>query len=94
MAKAEMDKRREVEIGLDFPVQLADRLLEKVKMRRPTIGDLLKHNINGENYNLRDDIGFYADLCGLVPDEMEMLDAMDYEKIQEQFFRFRGISRA
>ena len=94
MAKGEMDKRQEVEIELDFPVQLADRKLEKVVMRRPTIGDLLKHNINGENYQLSDDIGFYAGLCGLVPDEMEQLDFMDYEKIQQQFFRFRGLSRS
>lgn len=93
MAKAEMDRRKEVEIRMDFPVQLADRVLDKVIMRRPTVGLLLKHNINGSNYNIRDDIGFYAELCGLVPDEIEQLDFTDYEKIQEQFFRFRGISR-
>lgn len=87
-----MDNRKEVEIALDFPVQLADRKLERVIMRRPTIGDLLKHNINGANYELKDDIGFYADLCGLVSDDMEKLDMTDYEKIQKQFFRFRGQS--
>lgn len=94
MANDKMDMRKEVEITLDFPVQLADRKLEKVVMRRPSIGDLLKHNINGENYQLKDDIAFYSDLCGLIPDDMEMLDFMDYEKIQDQFFRFRGISRS
>ncbi len=94
MPNDKMDMRKEVEITLDFPVQLADRVLDKVTMRRPTIGDLLNHNINGENYQLRDDIGFYAGLCGLVPDEIEQLDVMDYEKIQQQFFRFRGLSRS
>lgn len=91
MAK-KIDTRREVEITLDFPVQLADRKLEKVTMRRPTVGDLLKNNINGTGYSLKDDIGFFADLCGLVPDEMELLDFTDYEKVQQQFFSFRGIS--
>ena len=86
MPNDKMAMRKEVEITLDFP--------DKVTMRRPTIGDLLNHNINGENYQLRDDIGFYAGLCGLVPDEMEQLDFMDYEKIQQQFFRFRGLSRS
>ena len=90
----DIDNRREVEITLDFPVVLGDRKLEKVTMRRPTVGDLLKHNINGAGYSLKDDIGFYADLCDLVPDELELFDFTDYEKIQQQFFRFRGLSGA
>lgn len=87
-----IDTRREVEITLDFPVQLPDRKLEKVTMRRPNVGDLIRHNINGAGYDLKDDIAFYADLCGLVPDEMELFDFADYEKIQQQFFSFRGVS--
>lgn len=87
-----IDARREVEIRLDFPAQLGDRKLEKVIMRRPTVGDLLRHNINSSGYSLKDDIGFYAELCNLVPDELELFDFTDYEKIQQQFFRFRGLS--
>lgn len=86
-----MDKRSSCEIKLDFPVQLADRSLETISMRRPTIGDILKHKI-GANSGLKKDIAFYADLCGLVPDEMERLDSVDYDKIQTQFFRFRGVT--
>ena len=86
-----MDKSLEKEIRLEFPVQLADRKLESVTMRRPLMRDMLKHNI-GPKSGLREDINLLADLCCLCPEEVEMMDTVDYEKLQDQLFRFRGMA--
>ena len=85
----DIDNRREVEITLDFPVQLADRKLEKVVMRRPRLSDLLAAPIRDLN-DLDGEMRLYARLCNLVPDEIQELDMADYGKIQEQYLLFRG----
>lgn len=87
-----MDNRKEVEIALDFPVQLADRKLEKVTIRRPLMRDMLKHQI-GLDMTMQDSVNLIADLCGLVPDDVEVMDTCDFEKLQSQLLRFRGISQ-
>ena len=84
-----MEKNKEVVITLDCPVQLADRKLAEVTMRRPIMKDMLAHKI-GASSGLKEDMGFIADLCNLVPDELEQLDTCDYEKLQNQLLRFRG----
>lgn len=89
MQNKTIDKRKTVEIELDFPVQLADRLLERVTMRRPTMKDMLKHQ-RGMEMDLNEAIHMIADLCGLVPDEIEMLDTCDFERLQDQLLSFRG----
>lgn len=85
-----IDTRKEVEISLDFPVQLADRKLEKVVMRRPVMRDMIKHNVD-DNMTVQDSVNLIADLCGLVPVELEDMDTCDYEKLQKQFLAFRGV---
>ncbi len=85
-----MDKRPEVTITLDFPVQLADRKLTDVTMRRPVMRDLLKHNIRADS-GLEQDLSLIADLCGLTRNEIELFDTCDYEKLQTQLLTFRGV---
>lgn len=82
------DTRREVEITLDFPVQLADRVLDRVTMRRPTIGDLVDHPIY-DNKDIKGEFMLYAELCNLNPEELRLVDSADYDKIQKQFISFR-----
>lgn len=91
--KDKIDRRKEMEIVLDFPVQLADRKLEKVTMRRPVMRDMLK-NQSGAQMTLKDTVALIGDLCGLVPDEMELLDSIDFEKLQDQLLAFRGANIA
>lgn len=88
MAK-KIDMRKEVEITLDFPVQLADRRLEKVTMRRPVMRDFIKNKI-GNEMSIVDSVNLISDLCGLVPDELELIDSCDFEKLQDQLMAFRG----
>ena len=85
-----MDMSREAVIILDFPVQLADRKVTEVTMRRPVMRDLIKHNITQKS-DLRDDVNFIADLCNMTIEEMEYFDASDFEKLQAQLLRFRGV---
>lgn len=86
-----MDKRKEVEITLDFPIQLADRLLERVTMRRPVMRDMVKHDI-GADVNLANSMALIADLCNLAPPELDDMDTCDYEKLQNQLLSFRGVA--
>lgn len=85
----QIEKSKTVEIVLDFPVQLPDRLLEKVTVRRPILKDLIKHNIDA-NSSVMATANFAADLCNLLPDEIELLDVADYEKIADAVGRFRN----
>lgn len=87
MAK-NMDMRQRVEIELDFPVQLADRMLDRVVMRRPVIGDLVDYPVQ-DTRDMKGELQLYAELCNLNPEELRLVDAADYDKIQKQFISFR-----
>lgn len=80
-----------VTIKLDYPVQLADRKLTEVIMRRPVMRDMLKHNINAD-MTLKDSVNLIADLCGLLPEDMECMDTCDFERLQNQLLSFRGVN--
>ena len=79
-------------IKLDYPVQLADRLLTEVIMRRPNVGDLLDHPVRKDS-SLADEARMLCSLTGLVEEDMRLIDAADYDKLQDQLALFRGLSR-
>lgn len=79
-------------IKLDYPVQLADRLLTEVIMRRPNVGDLLDHPVRRDS-SLADEVRMICSLTGLVEEDMRLIDASDYDKLQDQLALFRGLSR-
>lgn len=81
-------KPREETIVLDYPVQLADRLLEEVVMRRPTMGVLRKHRIKGEQ-DVDGEMKLFGTLTGLRMEELEGMDAADYARLQDTYIRFR-----
>lgn len=88
MSSQTFDKSPEKTIELDFPIQLADRQLSEVTMRRPRMADFLKHD--KARSPLEKEFGMIADLCGLTGDDLEKMDCCDYEKLLEQLFLFRG----
>lgn len=51
--------------------------------------DMIKHNI-GADMSMRDSVNLIADLCDLLPAEMEDMDTCDFEKLQSQLLSFRG----
>lgn len=91
MSSTPFDKSLEATIELDFPIQLADRKLATVTIRRPRMADFLKHN--SARSELEKEFGMIADLCNLATDDLELMDASDYEKLVEQLFLFRGEMR-
>ena len=87
-----MNKAPFVTITLDFPVQLADRELSEVSMRRPTVGDEVKFAPTSNNIRTQaeEEARYFAHLCGITVEEMKQLDMGDYDKLQKQYLVFRG----
>ena len=79
------------EIQLKHPIQLADKTLETVTMRRPTLGDMLDFPITGEDKitDLNTEAKLISKLCKLKLEEIRLLDFTDYERLQLTFIRFR-----
>jgi hypothetical protein len=83
-----METKRSETITLDYPVQLADKLLTEVTMRRPTMRDLRQFPVKGLDDN-DGEFRQFAALCGLRVEEMEGMDAADYARLQDVYVRFR-----
>lgn len=84
-----IDSRPSVTVTLQFPVQLADRRLTEVTVRRPVLRDLIRHPLEPGD-GAGNDLAFMGALTGLVREELEALDLVDYEALQTQVLRFRG----
>lgn len=82
-------KPREETLELDYPIQLADRLMETVTIKRPTMGALKKHQVKGER-DVDGEMRLFCALTGLRMEEMELVDAGDYARLQATYLRFRG----
>jgi hypothetical protein len=82
-----MSNRSET-IKLEIPIQLADRLLEEVTMRRPAMSDLRKHPVKGPG-DIEGEMKQIGALCGLRLEEMDQMDAADYGRLQDAYLRFR-----
>lgn len=86
-----MEKPRSETIALDYPVQLADRLLTEVVMRRPAMKDLRRNPVKGAE-DLTGEMKLIGALCGLRLEEIEEMDSADYERLTTAFTRFRSAS--
>jgi hypothetical protein len=78
-----------VTVKLEYPVQLADRVLTEVTMRRPTVGDVMDNPLKGVE-DVRGEVKLLSVVCGLNQEDMRMLDFADYTRLQQQFLFFRG----
>lgn len=82
---------QKVTITLDHPVQLPDRQLTEVIIRRMTVGDMLDCPVTGAG-DFAGEIRLMARLTGLGVEELRALDFADYGKLQDALLRFRGIA--
>lgn len=82
-----MNKAKTAIIKLEYPVQLPDRMLTEVEMRRPSMGDLLDFPL--ERGTLEAEMQLVGHLCGLKQEDMRLVDGEDYGKLQLQLITFR-----
>lgn len=80
-------KAKTATIKLEYPVQLADKMLEEVIMRRPSVGDLLDFPL--EKGTFEAELQFVGHLCGLKLEDFRLMDGEDYAKLQLQLITFR-----
>ena len=86
-------KAREETIILDYPVQLADRVLETVTIKRPSMKVIKQYPIKGSQ-DIDGEMKLMCALTCLRMEEMEEIDAADYARLQDIYVRFRSPSNA
>ncbi len=69
----------ETTLTLDFPVQLPDRVLSTLTVRRLSVGDTLDFPDAATNRQTM--ARLYARLCGLNVEDIRALDMSDYMKL-------------
>lgn len=91
-----MNKERSAKIELNFPLELADRTLTELIMRRPTAGEEIDNAPTSSNIRkqMEEEAKYFAILCGIKLDEIRGLDTSDYDKLQQQYLAFRGHERS
>lgn len=75
-------------ITLKHPVQLPDRQLTEVTMRRMTVGDLMDCPIRDAG-DFGGEIKLVARLTGLSVEDVRAIDAADYTDVQKTLLFFR-----
>lgn len=72
------------EVTLKYPFTVAGKKIEKLTLRRPTVKDLRTVSRFGETDEDKE-IGLMATLAGMVPEDMDAMDAADYRVLQDSF---------
>lgn len=83
-----MSRERSVTIRLDFPLSLPNGLAGEITMRRPTMGDIIDNPITSDR-DVAGEMQLYSVLCGMNIEDFRKLDPADYDKLQDQYARFR-----
>jgi hypothetical protein len=87
-----MEGKRSETVTLEYPVQLADKLLTEITIRRPTMKDLRLNPVKGAD-DLPGEMKLIGVVCGLRLEEVDSIDAADYGRLTETFNRFRTSSK-
>jgi hypothetical protein len=87
-----MEPNRSETITLEYPIQLADRLVTEVTIRRQTMKDLRLNPVKGSE-DLTGEMKLIGVLCGLRLEEIDGMDAADYGRLIDAFQRFRSSSK-
>ena len=76
------------DIKLEFPIKVAGATVDAVRLRRPTVKDLIAADSIGGDNAARKELAVFASLSGLAPADLESLDLKDYRKLQEAYSSF------
>jgi len=74
---ADIELTREAEIG--------GVKVKQLRMREPSVEDQLVANAM-KGSDLDKDIGYFANLCGVTPDDIKRLPLRSYKRVQDAFF--------
>lgn len=76
-------------ITLEFPVHSPtdNREIKELNMRRASVGDQLAAEHDSKN-PAETEIRLFANLCGVTPEEMKLIDLKDYRQVQDTFKSF------
>lgn len=84
-----MSQNKIVAIALEYPMELPDGPCAELRLRRPTMGDILSYPIKGQD-DVEGEMRLYCALTGLGMDDMKRMDTADYEKLQQSYASFRS----
>lgn len=77
-------------ITLDYPITKGDgSKVSSLTMRRATVKDLRRAKDFGPD-QVDQELGLMAKLVGLIPEDFDLVDAADFDKIQDTFRRVIG----
>lgn len=94
MGEESVMPRTNVEIKLDFPVDMDGATVGVLTMRRPKVRDQLMAQKQAGNDPAKTEILLFSFLCEVSPSNMEELDIADYDKLREAYSVFRaGLSQ-
>ena len=69
-------------IKLQYPYETADgKKLTELTLRRATVKDLKK--VGKSDNAAESEVVFFASLLGLIPEDLDAMDAADYKAIQD-----------
>ena len=80
-------KQETVEITLDYPIDTGKGRVEKLSVRRPKVKDLKAAARFGKTPEDQE-TGLFAVLTGLVPEDFNGMDLIDYAKLHDTFRGF------
>lgn len=88
---SEVDKRLNVDIPLDFPVEIDGQKIESINIRRPKVRDQLKAD-RAKGTDFEKGLALLVDLTERPQEVLLELDPVDLEKLDEQLAAFRGLA--
>lgn len=83
-----------MEIVLRHPyTTAAGQRLEKLSLRRLKVKDLRTMSEQAGKDEMMLEIVGISRMCNIIPEDMEEMDAADYQQLKARFLEFLGISR-
>ena len=76
-----------VDIALTYPLTLNGSTVAAVRMRRPTVGDMIAAD-KMKGSDAEKEVAMFANLCTLAPADLAQLDMGDYQKLREAWAGF------
>ncbi len=77
-------------IPLDYPITKGDGTkVSTITLRRATVKDLRRMKDFGSD-QVDQELGLIARLAGMVPEDLDLVDAADFDKVQASFRRIVG----